>query len=316
MNRFNGHIGHVGDIESPWGNAGGVVKSIEDVEAMSKTGVGWIEAGSYTLEPRLGNGWDEHAQARILKDWDYSNGLMHNSLGMPNSGMDVVEAEIPEMAEIAHAHQKPLIVNIAPVSDNPSEESLELIRRSYAAGADGVILNAGCPNVKNEDGTTHEILSKSPAELFRVLGNLGKAGLPMPIWIRTSPLGSLSMTRAVFSGIRSSGVVSAVLHTNTWPVEMPIGADGSPILEVPMKQVGRSGPEIADAAADETRWASIVLRSSGVDLISSSGIMNARELDRRMKLGSVAGASTTFYYASENGWRDDTNKLLSDLAAV
>lgn len=44
MKEFNELIGGLENVESPWGNAGGVVKTIEDVERMARTGVGWIEA--------------------------------------------------------------------------------------------------------------------------------------------------------------------------------------------------------------------------------------------------------------------------------
>jgi dihydroorotate dehydrogenase len=55
MVSFSGHIGHLEGIEQPWGNAGGVVKTPEDVERMAKTEVGWIEGGSYTMERRSNN---------------------------------------------------------------------------------------------------------------------------------------------------------------------------------------------------------------------------------------------------------------------
>ncbi len=58
MAEANYRIGHLDNLESPWGNAGGVIKTVEDVAHMAATGVGWIEAGSYTLEARKGNAID------------------------------------------------------------------------------------------------------------------------------------------------------------------------------------------------------------------------------------------------------------------
>src|SRR5579885_3518334 len=116
MSEFSGRIGHLEDIQSPWGNAGGVVKTVEDVERMAKTGVGWIEAGSYTLEPRPGNG----PNGERVYYHNPETGETFNSLGMPNKGMDVVETEIPEMAHIARTHNKKLVVNVAPVSADPA----------------------------------------------------------------------------------------------------------------------------------------------------------------------------------------------------
>jgi dihydroorotate dehydrogenase len=319
MADFTGRIGNIENIESPWGNAGGVVKTVEDVEKMAHTGVGWIEAGSYTLEMRRGNKWnpdtEEYDPVRTDYDHDSETGLTHNSLGMPNKGMDVVETEIPEMVRIAHAHSKKLLVNVAPVSQVPVEESVELVRRSYAAGADGVILNAGCPNVKDPNGQQHRLLSRSPEEFLRVLTGLISGRVQKRIMTRISPQETQQDMYEICNLLRNSGIITAVFLPNTWPVPMPGKEQGSPLLGVPMDSVGRSGPGMAEQAAIQTFWAGNALFETGVDIVSSSSIMDATELKHRMDLGAVAGAGTTFYYESKNGWQEDTDRLLSDLAA-
>jgi dihydroorotate dehydrogenase len=304
---FEGRIGHLEGIESPWGNAGGVVKTVRDVELMARTGVGWIEAGSYTLEPREGNG--SHGE----KVYHHAHGSTFNSLGMPNEGMDEVETQIPEMIEIAHAHHKPLVVNVAPVTDKPAEESVELVRRAYAAGADAVLLNAGCPNVVTEDGGRHELLSCNPIELGRVLVELTLQGIERPLFVRTSPQASVDDTLRLGAVMRMTGNVSAVFTPNTWPVRIPKTGRG-PMLDVPGDTCGMSGPSVADAAYDQTVWMTEALQGNGVDVVSSSGIMTAGELQARLDLGAVAGAGTTFYFESQN-WQGDTDRLLSDLVS-
>src|SRR5581483_9991877 len=109
-------IGHL-EVDSPFANAGGVIKHPGEVEKIARTGVGWIEAGSFTLEPRPGNS----PNGETVYVHDPQTGSSWNSLGMPNKGMDEVEKEIPEMKRIAHAHNKPLVVNVAPVTDKPAE---------------------------------------------------------------------------------------------------------------------------------------------------------------------------------------------------
>ncbi len=313
---FNGSVGHLEGVESPLANAGGVVRTTEDVEHIANTGVGWIEKGSDTLEGRLGNGWNQATQQRDKKDWDYNpeTGSMHNSLGMPGKGMEAVEKEVPEMASIAHAHKKHLALNVAPVSPHPAEESLELIRRAYAAGADTVILNAGCSNVYGEDGNPHEILSRSPVDFSRALLYLGESGLPKPIWVRISPQDSPEDMSAIAKPLRDSGIVSAVLTPNTWTVPMPITADGKPLLEVDVPRVGKSGSAMSKSAMLQTAWAISSLKGSKIDVICSSGIMNAAEMRAALGAGAVAGAGTTFFYVSQNGWQEDVDKLLRDLA--
>lgn len=311
---FNGELGHVGEIESPWGNAGGVVKTLEDVEQMAHTGVGWIEAGSYTLEPRLGNAWNPETEQfdRTVYYHNPETGETYNSLGMPNKGMDEVEAEIPEMVRIADAHNKKLLVNVAPVSDEPVEESIELVRRAYEAGAHGVVLNAGCPNVLTADGGRHELLSRSPQSFFSVIGGL--AIVQTPIMVRISPQESRANAKRILMAATTYEHVSAVFDPNTWPGHKPVDGEGNPILDVPGGMGGKSGPAMDHEAAEETAWA-VGLVGDSVDIISSSSIMNAKTLQRRLDLGAVAGAGTTFFYESRNGWKEDVDRMLQDLAA-
>ncbi len=311
MSEFNGRIGHLYGIESPWGNAGGVVKTVEDVEQMARTGVGWIEGGSYTLEERAGNG----ANGERVYYHDPARGETFNSLGMPNKGMDAVEAEIPEMSKIARSYHKKLIVNVAPVSEEPVKEAVELIARSYAAGADGVVLNAGCPNVVLEDGGRHEILSYNPPGLAEVLNGIYEARFDRPIMIRISPPENYAKAIDIFAVIRSSRVVSAVFDPNTWPGHKPLDTEKQPLLEVPGGVGGKSGPAMAFMSAKQTEWAVKELQGSGIDVVRSSGVMDATELQRSFDIGAVAAAGTTFFYESRNGWQEDVGRLLTDLAA-
>lgn len=305
-------IAHL-EIDSPFGNAGGVVKDLGDVEAMAKTGVGWIESGSYTLEPRAGNG----ANGEVVYHHDPDTGATYNALGMPNKGMDELEKEIPEMVHIAVAHGKPLVVNVAPVSKDPVSESLELVTRAYEAGADAVLLNAGCPNVITEDGGRHEILSHNPEGLAAVLKGLKIVTQKFkPIFIRTSPQDSFGATIPVMSAINHSGVVSAVFTPNTWPYQKPLDGDGNPILQVPGNIGGLSGPITRNKALCQTVYAAMGLATYGiespVDVVSSGGIMSGRDLSHSMAVGgAVAGAGTTFFYRSGD-WRHDVDRLLRE----
>jgi dihydroorotate dehydrogenase (fumarate) len=307
-------IGHL-TVDSPFGNAGGVVKRVEDVEKIAHTGVGWIEAGSYTMEPRAGNG----ANGEIVYYHNEETGETFNSLGMPNKGIDAVALDIPQMAEIAHGFGKPLVVNVAPVSDEPAGESIELVRRAYEAGADAVLLNAGCPNVVTEDGGRHEILSHNADALGLVLRGLSAqfaTDKARPIFIRTSPMfdgkGDMSIHKAfsILHVIRESGIIGAVFTPNTWPGHKPLDNDGRPILEVPGGVGGKSGPATVTSAAAETRATVSFLDSSGIDVVSSGGIVNGKELRYRLDSASaVAGAGTTFFYESGD-WEHDVDKLL------
>ncbi len=309
-------IGHL-EVDSPYGNAGGVLKSAEDVAAMARTGVGWLEPGSFTLEKRLGNAWNPETglHDRVVYHHDSDTGETTNSIGMENQGIDKVEKDIPEMVAIAESFGKFLIVNVAPVSEEPIEESKELVRRAYEAGAHAVILNAGCPNVISEDGGRHEILSRDPAALYTVLAGLTDVVSKFEqIFVRVSPQDDLVNTRNVIRAIEKSQNVSTIFTPNTWPGHRPLDADGNPILGVPGNIGGLSGPATAQDAAVQTDWFAM---STKLDVVSSGGIMNGRELKermyisygRRLRKNAVAGAGTTFFYQSED-WKHDVDKLI------
>lgn len=100
------------ELESPLFNAGGVVKTVENVRMMASTGVGAVLLGSYTLEPRVGNS----PNGETVYYHDRAAGTTYNSLGMPNKGIKEVARDLPEMIKIAHDLGKPVVLNVAPVS--------------------------------------------------------------------------------------------------------------------------------------------------------------------------------------------------------
>lgn len=315
---FTGHLGHL-EIESPWGNAGGVAKTLDEVEQMARTGVGWIEAGSYTLEPRIGN--SPNGERTYYHDAETEE--TYNSLGMPNKGMDVLEKEIPEMVEVARSLGKSIIFNVAPVTDNPVEESKELVARAYEAGAEAVLLNAGCPNVIKDNGDRHELLSHDEEMLSLVLGGL----LPVaekfkPVFIRTSPLQKFGQAKQIYTTIqRQRGVVGAIFTPNTFPGYKPLDDNGELALEVPRNIGGKSGPATKPEATVEL-WRAVrelkpFYNPSPIDIVSSGGIGDGQTLSMRLLMGAVAGAGTTLYYQSADNklsWGEATDKLLREHA--
>lgn len=319
---FTGKLGHL-TIESPFANAGGVVKTVEDVKAMAQTGVGWIEAGSFTEEARVGNQYNPETNEfdRRVYHYDETTGTTVNSLGMPNIGIfgdqsqETLIDQLPEMIYVAHQSNKPLVVNVAPVSSSPVEEAQELVAAVFAKGADAVLLNGGCPNVVTEDGERHQLLSRDPDTLKKVLNGLRPITARYnQIFLRVSPLRHDVGVEDVAKAVRSGGTVAAVFTPNTWPGHRPQNQDGDDLLDVPGGVGGASGPAYANKALVETSLWVQQLRGSGIDTVLSSGVMDADTLRRGLYIGAVAACGTTFFYEPRRGWRQDVDKLLNDLA--
>lgn len=295
------------EVDSPWGNAGGVAKQVEDVHALALTGTGWIEGGSWTLEPRHGNG----PNGELVYVHDVESGQTLNALGMPNKGIDWLTRELPAMNR--ETRNKPLIVNVAPVSSDPVPETQELVVRTFEAGAHAVLLNTGCPNVPGKNGGRHEILSSNADALRLVLAGLRDiTEKHKRIFIRTTPIENARQLGDIAKVIAESGVVSAVFAPNTWPVQP---SDNSP-LEVPRGVGGKSGPITAREAIIQAGRMRYYLDSVGgksIDVVISGGITSGKQLQESMAATrAVAGAGTTFFYEAEERWTDAVHTLLED----
>lgn len=297
---FTGEIGHLTGIESPLLNAGGVVRTVIDVEIMAQTGVGAVEAGSYTIEPRS---FPDDKPNEVYSH-DPSTGETRNNLKMPNQGLDVLITEIPEMVKITHAYNKPLIINVAPVGEDPVAEVLELVSRTYEAGADAVLVNAGCRNVRREDGSQKEMLSDNPRLLRSALrGLLRVVRSHNPVFVRLAPYEEDGHKRLMASqALWTSGTVSAAFVCNSFKTNDGVG--------------GRSGLIMADASAIETEFMVHYFRDTNrdnnVDVVRSCGVANASELKRSLDLGAVAGAASTIFNES-GSWKEPANRILSEL---
>jgi dihydroorotate dehydrogenase len=323
---FNGKIGHLEDIESPWSNAAGVARSIDEVYQLAQTGVGTIEVGGYTLERQLGGEWNQETgePTNSVYFHDPDRGLTLNAIQLKNNGFngdreagfEPVVGHIPEMAKIAHGYDKKLIVNVALVSEDPVTESQELVRRAYGAGADAVLLSPGCPKYHPE-----QLLSRDIKTMKLILEGLKKeVEKNHPIFLRVSPMRNHRL-RALARAVVDSGVVSAVYTTNTWHFDEVLEVEDPVRRKIKSPHGGVSGPAMANKGLVETAmWVTelnhLPMRHRP-DVVRTIGITNAYELERSLfsGIGAVAGAGTTFFTEPRNGWAADVDKLLHDLAA-
>ncbi len=305
------------ELESPLFNGGGVVKSVEDARAMASTGVGAVLLGSYTLEPRAGNSPD----GETVYYHDPATGTTHNSLGMPNKGIKDVARDLPEMTKIAHQMGKPIILNIAPVSDNPSSEISSLFDELIKAGVtelDAVELNAGCPNVIMNDGARHELLSHHPEQMVDVLGRIrdianDKLGIGS-VFVRVSPFRNKDDVVSLVEGL-SHVQIDAVSAFNTFTGGRPIDAVGTPILQVPNNLGGQSGRGMTTLAEEQTAWLIYERDNQGLtfDVLGSNGIYDGKSMKRRLDLGAKAVSATTIFFESES-WGTAVYKILDEYA--
>lgn len=308
------------EMESPFMNAGGVVKSLEDVKVMARTAVGAVLAGSFTLNPRVGNS----PNGETTYYHDQATGITYNALGMPNRGLTEMASEVQEMQNIAHDHGKPFILNFAPVSANPVNEVIDLsatLNRAGVTELDGLELNASCPNVVTDDGGRHEILSHHPEQLGVVVEKLSDIAANEvrigTLIVRVSPFQNHQTDAApLLNSLRDAGA-DAVSAFNTFPGGVPIDATGKQILQVPGGAGGQSGPGMLTRVEAQT----VALRNArnsvapNIEVIGSNGIMTGEALKRRLDLGASAVSASTLFYESRR-WGVAVDKLLAEFAEL
>ncbi len=301
-------------LESPLINAGGLVKTVEDARQMAATGVGAVLAGSFTLDPRIGNS----PNGEVVYYHDPASSITYNSLGMPNKGMETVAKDLRDMIKIAHDFGKPFILNFAPVSDNPIAEVItmsEILARANIENLDGLELNASCPNVVTGNGGRHELLSHHPefmADVLMELRDISANEVPFgSLLVRISPFRSADDAKEMARVLQARDGVDAVSAFNTLPGGRPLDAAGTEILQVPGGLGGMSGPGMCDEMERQTVW--LVDARSEVngtfEIIGSNGIHDAQSIQRRLNLGVSAVSATTLFWEAQN-WGNAANEPL------
>jgi dihydroorotate dehydrogenase len=306
-------------MESPLMNAGGVVKSVEDVKMMSQTAVGAVLAGSFTLEPRIGNS----PNGETVYYHDPQSGATYNSLGMPNQGLEAVAKELPEMIKISHDHGKPFIFNFAPVTTDPVEEIIAMsgvLARSKLEDLDAIELNASCPNVVTADGGRHAILSHSPDQLGEVLDELSDIGSNEvsfgSLIVRVTPFRDYEDALLLAEQLDRS-VVDAVSAFNTFPNVRPLDEQGRLVLQVPGGRGGQSGGLATSHIEIQTAWLVTARDQIGAsfDIIGSNGVTDALSMKRRLDIGASAVSATTLFYESTD-WGRAVDAILEEFVDI
>lgn len=119
-------------LRNPIGLAAGFDKTCRHLDALGALGFGYVVGGTITRAPRTGNPKPRIARSPAQRS-------MTNAMGLPNPG---AEAAAPDLAAAAGG-PAPRFVSLADEAVPDALEALELL----APAADGVELNASCPNV-------------------------------------------------------------------------------------------------------------------------------------------------------------------------
>jgi dihydroorotate dehydrogenase len=118
-------------LRNPVGLAAGFDKSLHRLDALGRLGFGYVVGGTITREPRAGN-----PRPRIARD--RADGALTNAMGLPNPGVEAAARTLARTRRTA-----PRLVSVA---DEAVRDAAAVVER-LAPLADGLELNASCPNV-------------------------------------------------------------------------------------------------------------------------------------------------------------------------
>lgn len=189
--------------------AGGVVKTLADVEKYAKAAVNRILVGSITWDFRIGN---EAVAPGELYYFDPETGESGNAFGLNNNGAERYARELGTMVRIAHSQGKELWVSIVGES---VDEIIKLVRFCFEHRVDGVQINLACPNV-HDQGVQKPLFCNDPALVEQILWRLETANCKgRPIGIKLAPTEDETLLRDLCKVVRVTNVVTEVVAANT-----------------------------------------------------------------------------------------------------
>jgi dihydroorotate dehydrogenase len=248
-------------LPNPIGLAAGFDKTCRHLDALGRLGFGYVVGGTITRLPRRGN-----RKPRIVRYRGRRS--MANSMGLPNPGADAVARTLSEVPRTA-----PRIVSIAD-QDLPDVLATHALLEPHA---DGIELNASCPNVswgRDRDNEAH---------LAALVSELGRRR-STPLFVKLPPFRSDVEREVVLAlaRIAQERGTDGLTCSNTYPVREPRLAVGGG---------GLSGRDLLD---DTVRIVAEVHRATGgaISVNACGGIFGPQDAIACLE----AGATTVQVY--------------------
>lgn len=256
---------------NPLGLAAGLDKNAELIPIWEKMGFGFVEVGTVTPQPQIGN--PKPRLFRLKKDR-----ALINRMGFNNAGVDAVVNNIKKTKRSAV-----LGVNIGKNKDTPLEQSDSDYLTCFhkvAAVADYITVNLSSPNTPGlRELQKQNYLNQLLDKLKDAQQKYQTKDKPLPICVKIAP----DLTEAELTEIIQSLVnykVEGLITTNTavWRPESLQSAEKS-------EQGGLSGAPVFEKSNQILEKAK-ALAGDHLTLIGVGGIMNASQAAQKRALGA------------------------------
>lgn len=256
---------------NPLGLAAGLDKNAELIPIWEKMGFGFVEVGTVTPKPQIGN--PKPRLFRLKKDR-----ALINRMGFNNAGVDTVVNNIKKTKRNAV-----LGVNIGKNKDTPLEQADNDYLKCFhkvAAVADYITVNLSSPNTPGlRELQKQNYLNQLLDKLKDAQQKYQTKAKPLPICVKIAP----DLTEAELTEIIQSLVnykVEGLIATNTavWRPESLLSAEKA-------EQGGLSGAPVFEKTNQILEKAK-ALSGDDLTLIGVGGIMNAGQAVQKRVLGA------------------------------
>jgi dihydroorotate dehydrogenase len=250
-------------IRNPIGLAAGFDKTCRRLDALGRLGFGYVVGGTVTRRARTGS-----PRPRMIRDPEER--ALVNAMGLPNPGADAVARTLARTRRTA-----PRFVSVA---DEAIDDAIATVER-VEPYADGLELNASCPNVswgRDRDTEAH----------LRALVERIRTRSSKPLFVKLPPFATAAEREAVFALARIAQETAAngVTCGNSRPVTDARLAVG---------EGGLSGSPLWDGTPE--RVADVVEATDGELVVNAcGGIFTAADAAACLD----AGASTVQIYTA------------------
>jgi dihydroorotate dehydrogenase len=262
-------------FETPIGLSAGFDKSGEAIETLAALGFGFVEIGSVSIDPSVGN--PRPRLFRLPEDR-----AIVVAYGVPNDGARAVAQRLSGMRLPV-----PLGINIVKTNRGAGAlpESADQIIGEYVEAArtlerhaDYLTFNLSCPNT--EDGRD---FFADRGHLDASLAAIGEVGLRKPVFLKVSPLGGVPMIEQVLEAAAPHRFVSGFMFN--LPIEKPKLLRSPPEVwrAMPGAVSGPPAAALLDACLREM-WRRI--DRSRYALMASGGVFTAEDAYAKIKLGA------------------------------
>ena len=280
--------------QAPLFVAAGVIKTEAEIRRYAAVPeLAALVLGSYSLDEWGGN--DPGRSKRVFY-WDQDGLAAYNAVGLQNPGLNEAAHYLPDAIKRVQAAGKLAIVGVTSLKHEDARSTVPvLVERALELGADGVEVNASCPN----EGAASVLCMDHDKTMEAFDRTRSAVGFAPYIVAKMSALDQVSVERYRRERLAVDAIDAINSSLELSPADK---TTGQPYIEVNQGYGGKSGPAINDLARQNLKYWLTDLKtgqnSKSYEVWSVGGIDTGYEVYHRLTSGArLVGGAQAFYRA-------------------